>query len=182
MGKLISIAEYAKRRGVTAAAVRKAVGCGRISLMEGKIDPKRADLEWARNTHPPGNGGQNRGTRGFRQPDRPVEHGRLGSDFASARARREKALADLAELDLAQRRGELVRLADMRAIVFKLNRQARDILLAIPDRLAPRAVGLDQAALHSLISEEVRIVCEQIADARTERALCDGASAQDKSD
>jgi hypothetical protein len=164
MGKLISIADYAKRRGVTAAAVRKAAGCGRISLIEGKVNPKRADLEWARNTHPPGYGGQNRGKRGSRQPERPSQHGRFGSDFASARARREKALADLAELELARKRGEVLNAADAAARIFALNRRARDILLAMPDRLAPRVVGLDQSALHSLISEEVRIVCEQIAD------------------
>ena len=48
--QLINMAEYARRRGCTEGAVRRAVRDGRISLIEGKLDPVAADAQWARNT------------------------------------------------------------------------------------------------------------------------------------
>ncbi len=43
---LISIREYARRKGLTHQAILKRVRSGRISLVDGKIDPARADAEW----------------------------------------------------------------------------------------------------------------------------------------
>lgn len=49
----ISQREYARRRGVTEGAIRKAVRDKRITLTaSGKIDPAIADVEWAKNTLP----------------------------------------------------------------------------------------------------------------------------------
>ena len=42
---LLSRREYAAHRGVTVAAVQKAVETGRITLIDGKIDPEKADKE-----------------------------------------------------------------------------------------------------------------------------------------
>ena len=47
---LITQAEYSKHRGVSEAAVSKAIKAGRISLIDGKIDPVAADAQWARNS------------------------------------------------------------------------------------------------------------------------------------
>ena len=165
MAKLISISAYAKRRGVTPQAVRKAANSGRISLVHGQVDAKRADREWTRNTWPAGHGGQNAGTRRPRQAKSRSDGGQEGVTFSSARARREHALADLAELELARKRGDLVSLAEIKAEVFAYNRRARDMLLAIPDRLAPRLVGLDEVEAHKVIGEEIHHVCHAIADA-----------------
>ena len=44
---LLSRREYAAHRGVTVAAVQKAVEMGRITLTDGKIDPEKEDKEWA---------------------------------------------------------------------------------------------------------------------------------------
>ena len=49
---LLSRREYAAHRGVTVAAVQKAVEMGRITLTDGKIDPEKADKEWVENTNP----------------------------------------------------------------------------------------------------------------------------------
>ena len=59
----ISIRAYARERGVSDAAVRKAIKSGRISPeADGTIDPTRADREWTRNTD----------TAQQRSPTRPV--------------------------------------------------------------------------------------------------------------
>jgi len=47
----ISIRAYAKRRGVSETAVRKAIKTGRIKLeADGTIDSAKADGQWDRNT------------------------------------------------------------------------------------------------------------------------------------
>ncbi|MGD7268141.1 elements of external origin, partial [Ralstonia pseudosolanacearum] len=53
----ISIRAYARHRGVSDAAVRKAIAAGRITPeADGTIDTDRADAEWARNTEAPRTG------------------------------------------------------------------------------------------------------------------------------
>ena len=47
----LSIRAYARHRGVSDAAVRKAIAAGRITPeADGTLDPQRADADWARNT------------------------------------------------------------------------------------------------------------------------------------
>ncbi len=49
---LITQAEYARHRGISQAAVKKAVDTGRIVLLNGKVDREKADKQWAANTDP----------------------------------------------------------------------------------------------------------------------------------
>jgi hypothetical protein len=47
----MGIREYARHRGCTPKAVRKAIDSGRISTLDdGTIDPEIADREWEDNT------------------------------------------------------------------------------------------------------------------------------------
>ena len=46
---LVSIRQYAASRGVSHTAVNKAVKRGKISLVNGQIDPEAADAAWKRN-------------------------------------------------------------------------------------------------------------------------------------
>ncbi|WP_289241706.1 hypothetical protein [Delftia sp.] len=48
--ELVTQAEYARRRGVAKSAVAKAVKEQRIALIDGKIDPAVADIQWQQNT------------------------------------------------------------------------------------------------------------------------------------
>ena len=53
----ISIRAYARHRGVSDAAVRKAIAAGRITPeADGTIDAERVDREWARNSDAPRSG------------------------------------------------------------------------------------------------------------------------------
>jgi hypothetical protein len=47
---LISLRAYARHRGCTIRAVQKAIESGRISTIDGRIDPVAADADWRRNT------------------------------------------------------------------------------------------------------------------------------------
>src|SRR6185369_12694287 len=51
-GGLITRAEYARRRGVTRAAVSKAILRCRIPLTDGRLDPLVADTLWTARTDP----------------------------------------------------------------------------------------------------------------------------------
>ena len=48
--ELISQREYARQLGVSHVAVQRAVKTGRISTVDGKIDPAQADRQWQENT------------------------------------------------------------------------------------------------------------------------------------
>ena len=141
---LISQADYAKHRGCSEAAVSKAIKANRISLIDGKIDPAVADMQWKRNSRARVDSGQRRG-----QPaagDRTPVHGTGdsgstgddkpgGADYWESRARREAAEAELAELSLGEKRAELVRKADVDRAAYTAARAMRDGLTNCARRL-----------------------------------------------
>ena len=178
MGTLITQAAYARQRGVTKQAVSAAVKAGRIRLIDGKIDPEIADIQWARNTshehrhralggvdHGPGAAGlaQPAGSADVRTQS-PDPEPRDNGSFLDAKTRSEQARAELFELELAQKRGELVVADEIRRATFEKARIARDALLALAPRLAPQvAAESDVAKCHDLIMAEVRMICQELA-------------------
>jgi phage terminase Nu1 subunit (DNA packaging protein) len=144
---LVSKSEYARMRNCTEGAVRRAVRDGRISLIDGKIDPVAADAQWSRNTRVrmgsvPANeshlaAGQHAG------PEREITSS--SGDYWTSKAKREQAEAEIAELKLAEMRGELVRAADVRAALSKQIAGLRETLLQLPSRVVPLLVA-DPAA------------------------------------
>lgn len=84
--------------------------------------------------------------------------------YAMWRARREKALAETAQLELQRSRGRLVDAEQMRLVTFQASRRARDVLLAMADRLAPVLVGLeDELQVHELLRDHVRQTLDELA-------------------
>ena len=105
---------------------------------------------------------------GGRVPDT-APHGKsddAGSDdntYWISRARREQAEAELAELKLAEQRGELLRIADVRSAYAKRAAGLREALLQIPMRLAAvLAAENDQARVHDRLQSELHAVLEQM--------------------
>jgi len=86
---------------------------------------------------------------------------------AESQARREAALAVMAELDLAQRRGELVKVEDVEREWFENGRMLRDRLEALPQRIAPLVAGTHeaQATLIDALREGIRDALNTAADA-----------------
>jgi phage terminase Nu1 subunit (DNA packaging protein) len=173
MPELIGLREYARRRGVSLGAVQKAVKSGRIVLLDGKIDPEVADIQWARNTNP----AQQRGSaavasmasttaiapRASRGPAGDSSDDGAGPQLLESRARREQALAELAELELAEKRGELVPVADIRKALVPKILGVRDALDTLADRLAPLlAAESDPAKVYALLKAEHRQILAQL--------------------
>lgn len=142
----MSQAEYARRRGVAKSAVHKAVTENRISLIDGKIDPAVADIQWERNTRARADSGRPgaeqlpladqapAASSSASAPDAPAA--KDDGEYGANRARRERYEADLAELKLREQQGDLVRIVEVRAEISKRIGQLRMSLLQVSARLA----------------------------------------------
>ncbi len=190
----LTIRGYARHRGVSHTAVRKALATGRITAgAEGRIDAAAADQQWETSTNlsKPRNSvtGVPKKRRTPGAPSDPLgvpgpEDGvasqagdggvpRLASSYAASRAAREAYLARLAKLDFEERSGKLVDADQVRTQLFALGRRARDTLLGVPDRLAPILAGeTDQAVVHRLLTEEIE---RGLAELSTTGAITVGA-------
>lgn len=163
----MSLRAYARRRGVSPEAVSKAVADGRLReaiVRDVRGAPKianieLADREWEANTRP-------------RIDHAPTDDGAADA-YHSARARRETAQADMAELELAERRGRLIDAEEARADVIKAFSLVKTRLLAVPSRVGQR--------VPLLADQVVPIVDELIREALEELAGGDG-SPDDASD
>jgi hypothetical protein len=149
--KPMSLRAYAERRGVSTVAVSKAITAGRLRdsvvTIDGQpkiSDAELADREWQANTR-----------MRVEQPP-PHQHERPAVDEPAvtptdvpdynvsralreaAAARREAAQADLAEIEVAQRRGELVLVDQARADVIDKFTTVKTRLLGVPSRIAQR--------------------------------------------
>jgi phage terminase Nu1 subunit (DNA packaging protein) len=90
-----------------------------------------------------------------------------GTAYKTAATRERIAKARLAELELAEKSGNLVRRDEVEAAVFGLARQAQEALDAIADRLSTQlAAETDPARVHQLLSDDLRRVMQQLAAAR----------------
>lgn len=173
--ELVSMREYARRRGISHVAVSKAVKAGRVPLVNGKIDPELADQAFEANTDPSKPGRKVTGRPGQRTSEPqllPLEprggngDGK-GASYADARAERERTQARLAQLQLERQEGALVEADVVRNQAFREARRARDLLLALPGRLAPLLATVDdEREIETILEEEIEQLCAEISEAR----------------
>lgn len=152
MRERLSQRAYARHRGVSHEAVRKAVNAGRIPMHEGRIDPAEADAAWERNSDP----AKRRATS---------ESLRTNAAYAHARAERERCRAEIARLDLARRRGLLMERAEVERLAFTRGRRVRDQLLALPAQLAAVIAGTeDPATVERVLEDAIDRALETLAE------------------
>ncbi len=170
----LSIRAYARHRGVSHVAVKKAIDTGRITaLPDGTIDPDAADAQWAQNTLQPRRAAAQEkvGTPRARPapaeatPQRDVADTSTasmsagGTSLLQARTVNEVLKAKLNNLELAHRKKELVDRAQAVAHVFKLARIERDAWLNWPARISGQmasALGVDAHTMHVTLEAAVR--------------------------
>ena len=169
--QLVSMSEYARMRGCSEGAVRRAVRDRRITLTDGKVDPVAADVQWARNTRVRA-GSQPTNDANLQLPgatassQTPAPTADSTGDYWASRARREQAEAELAELKLQETLGALVRRDDVRAALSRRVATFRDGLMQIPSRLASQlAAETSEAAVHALLETELRAAVAHLVDA-----------------
>jgi hypothetical protein len=147
---LLSIRGYARYKGVSDAAVRKAIGAGRITTLDGKIDPSVADRQWNMNTNPA-------------QSKQPFDDGSPSSSYNFSRAKKETYEALLKKLEYEEKLGKLVSIEQMEVESFNAARIARDKLLSIPDRIVPLLVGkTDIHEIKEILRKEINESLENL--------------------
>ncbi len=166
----LSLRAYARRRkeadlvGGTHRAVQVAISSGRLReslTADGKqiADPDLADAEWAASTN----------------VDRipltgPTSAGALPPDFAESRARREAAEAALAEIELAEKRAELVRADEVEGRLVGVFAHCKTKLLGVVARVRQRDPTLTVHQI-GLFESLIREALEDLAnDDRAEKA------------
>lgn len=136
--------DLARVLGVTAASVKEAVDNGRVSRRaDGWIDLQSAAAEFRATSTGSYNG---HGAIPADDDDHPQQG---GESLASAKTRKERALADKAEVDAARARAEVVDVAEAGRAWYAHARVVRERLLALPDHQGP-ALGLTPAQVTGL--------------------------------
>lgn len=170
---LLTISDYARHRGCDEKAVRKALAEGRITRLGTErrcIDPEVADIQWAKNTRAradskaPSADRPAPGPEGATaKPDTPAGPAAGAQaalpldDYTASRARRERADAERAEIEVAKMAGRLIDREQVTAAVFDAFRSLRDRLMVVPRRCAPGLVGMVEVReIELLIADELR--------------------------
>lgn len=158
----ISIRAYAKQRGVSDAAVRKAISTGRISKeADGTIEPAKANEQWQKNT----DAAQQRKPRKpgpSLEQDIPGGATSLGggsTTFSQARTVNEVVKAQTNKVRLAKLKNELIDRNQAIAHIFRLARAERDAWLNWPSRVSATlaaTLGVPSYALHAALEAAVR--------------------------
>ena len=175
----LSIRAYARHRGVSHVAVKKAIDSGRITPeADGTLDPQRADAEWAKNTEAPRAGTRARPVRATVPQETTASapsgdtHTTLptgGASLLQARTVNEVVKAQTNKVRLARLKGELVDRNQAIAHVFKLSRAERDAWLNWPARISAQMaakLGVEPHTMHVALEAAVREHLQELGDLR----------------
>ena len=152
----LSIRAYAKHKGVSDRAVRKAIQSGRITPdSKGQIDADMADSQWEENT------------------DVSKQHSPTAGDnkvsYAKVKTAHEFQKMKRTELLLKKEKGELIDKDTVKTQVFNLGRQVRDSWVNWPDRIAAlmaAELNVDEHEMHKILEKHVRDHLNDIGDGR----------------
>ncbi|MBF0213040.1 MAG: hypothetical protein HQM00_05670 [Magnetococcales bacterium] len=187
----ISIRAYARLRGVTEGAVRKAIKTGRISIEPDRtIDSDKADCEWDNNTNQlynekykenigvsSNNAKQNSSDYSTSESINKSHVRDIGTSennipsYQISRAVREAYLAKKARLDYEVRAGKLLSSDEVAKSAFNIARIVRDKILNIPRRYPSLLLSSeillsedDCKKVEQILHKELLIVINDLCD------------------
>ena len=114
------------------------------------------------------------GSRGNPDPDPAADQ---GESMEAALCRKTVAEADLKELELATKRGQVVAVADVQRTMANLSKAMQTKILSMPTKLSARLVGLkEREQIRHVLDREARQLCHDLSGihakpTETERAL-----------
>ena len=172
--QLMGIREYARHRGCAPSAVVKAINEERITVIldeKGRrcVDPEVADIQWAKNTRAradsvravapnadaQGDGAGDAG-KALEGPES-AGQGAAKSAYSDFRAQTEAETLRKIRRENALAEGQLVERRKVDRAVFDAFRALRDAAMAVPQRAAPKCIGLaDPRDIERVIDEEQR--------------------------
>lgn len=159
----MSPAEYSRHRGVTRQTVTRWKHLGKLVMGGGRVDVEATDR--VLDARPPkfrgGTASRRIGDETKAAETNPPEFAEAAPwTTAEAQRRKECALAQLRELELATKYGELVKLVDIQPVWSRSVLAARSHILAIPT-IAKLRLQLSDAQTHELM----QIIREQLTAA-----------------
>jgi hypothetical protein len=84
--------------------------------------------------------------------------------FADQRDRGDRLRNELLEMEVGERRGELLKAQDVRAVVVAAATTLRSRLEALPDQIGPQlAATADEQQVRNLLASEVEVVLQELA-------------------
>ena len=149
-------------RGVTEGAVRKAISSGRITPNEdGTIDVDRADREWEENTD---EAKQNLMVAFDNHAPK-----KDANSYTKIKTAHELYKAQLTQLALQEKKGQLIQKEMVKAQVSQLSRQVRDSWMNWPSRvsaLMAAELNIEEHQLHVILERYVREHLNDIGDGK----------------
>ena len=173
----VSIRAYARMRGCSESAVRKAIASKRIKPeADGSIDAERADREWAKNTLAGGTPSRARTERtaSVSAPLMPQAAGVSDpvGQYLRSRAVNETFKAKISQLEYEERSRKLIPAARASEYAAMFSAIVKDALLSMPDRLAPMLAAVDdEKAIHRMLMAEVTAVLKKVNKAVADSGL-----------
>lgn len=170
MPKLLTRTEYASYRkengllGGTYNTVAKKVREGKITCVDKLIDPDVADLEWNRNTDYQGQPK----TETIRDQECALLESEEIPEFVLSKARIEATKAILIDLELQEKQGELVKVAEVNDHLFDVIVNLKQAILLIPQRIAPELTSLTditdvENTLEGALTDALEQLSEQLS-------------------
>lgn len=175
MATTCSKTEYAVMKGVSPAAITKAIAAGRVVVLPtGRVDVDASDMLWERRTDPlqsmRANAPKRRaealaaiaaGSAG--RPEQP-ELNRVIYDFETARAKLQTHQANIAEMEERKRAGELCETAVVVRTLTTTVANFRTSMERVADKLADRlAAESSPHACHQILIGEITSALGQLA-------------------
>ena len=172
----VSLRAYAKHRGVSDTAVRKAIKSGRIQTeADGTIDIGKVDKQWDRNTDRAQQRQSSGATKAVPKAARDAvadtlsESGNTGggTTYMQARTANEVLKAQTNRIKLQQLKNELVDRAKAIAHVFRIARAERDAWLSWPARVSAQMAAeleVDSHKMHVMLESYVRQHLSELSD------------------
>lgn len=141
---------FAAHIGVAKSYVSKLGNTGRLVLTDDGLVDVAASLQKIKST----NGAPER------SPDSMVP-----PQYADQRDRGDRLKNELLEMEVGERRGELLKAQDVRAFIVGAATMLRGRLEALPEQLAPQiaAAGSDEHQVRSLLASEIEILLQELS-------------------
>lgn len=170
MENAVTKTEYARQKGLNKSTITRWAASGRLVLDDGgRVLVAESEARLAETADPSREGvvehhANNRGTRSGGSPADPARDSHYTKRIGES-ARREAAMADIAEMERDEKLGRLVERSKVELALADSIVSARQALERIPDRLMIQlAAETDPDKIHALLSREIASVCQQIAE------------------
>lgn len=152
----MNLSAYAQHRGVTVAAVKKAITTGRIKVGKEngkyKIDSEVADKQWSANSD---------AAKGINQKPE-IEY----PEFMVSKAKEQYYKAEKAKIDYEERSKELMPINQVIELHSKVARITRESMLNIADKISYIvAAESDPDVVHMIISTHISDALTELSDA-----------------